>query len=65
MHTITKKIKWSPDGLRVQTVEPGEYATLPARFLEIAAMYGAIETKPAKKPASKGKKANDPEPGRD
>lgn len=39
---ITKAFQWSPNGYDVETVEAGEYESLPERAGEIAAQIGAL-----------------------
>jgi len=42
MIKLTRALKWSPDGMRVETVEAGEYDQLPDRAVEIAAQLGIL-----------------------
>ena len=62
MVTLNKALRWSPDGIRVETLPAGEYetASLPARALEIAAHIGIVsqpaEAMTATDTSSRGRK---------
>lgn len=56
MVTLTKALKWSPDGIQVQTIPAGEHDSLPERAIQIAEQIGilAVPEKPPKTGKNKG-----------
>ena len=60
---LTKDLKWSPDGIRIETISAGEYieGEIPTRACEIAYQMGLLCKVDESKPVQKGRrKRGDP-----